>query len=165
MKFTKEIFIKSVFVLSFLCIVLIIAVSFFVFQLLHGRRAGDKINPDVNKKTEETFHIPVQSPIELPKVLYNLSGPITVLDSGIITFNAAIVRKSANGEIINSTESRKADITAQTKISKLSFVNRSPVEVNLKFEDLKIGDNIEVISDQDISTKPEFSVTRIRVLP
>lgn len=162
-KFTKEKFVELVFVLSVLNIIFIIALGFFVFQFLDSGKIGTKINP--NEKTGEAVRFPVQPPIELPKVLYNLSGKITKVEKDAVIFDAVIFSKDAKGEIASGVEPRKANIDSAVNINRLVFVKNSPIESAIKLSDLKVGDYIEVISDQDISDAAEFSVTLVRVLP
>lgn len=164
-KFTKERFVELVFVLSILNIVFTFALSFFVFQFFDGSKVSTKINFKASEKNVEAARFPIQSPIELPKVLYNLSGKITKLEKDAIIFNAAISSKDSKGEVVSSVESRKANIDSATAIKRLAFVNNSPVESIIKLSDIKVGDYVEVISDQDISNAAEFSATVVRVLP
>ncbi len=108
--------------------------------------------------------LPKPREVVLPKILYNLSGAIASLDSGSIVFNAEIIKKDENGEIVKSLESRKAIISAGTNFSRLSFDKNIPKEEKLSIADFKVGNYIEVISDRDISNAFEFKATQIRIL-
>jgi len=109
--------------------------------------------------------------ITLPKILYNLAGPVQNFDKISITFEASIPQLDEKGEAITKIEIRKALITPTTKFIRLTFVaqpetdRQTPLEISITFQDIKIGDYIEVISNQDISQKEEFEATLIRILP
>lgn len=130
------------------------------------------------KKGPEVFLSPgVEAPqkeapeITLPKILYNLAGPVKNFDKKSITFEASIPQLDEKGEAIAKIEIRKALITSATKFTHLTFVaqpgtnSQTPLETSITFQDIKIGDYIEIISNQDISQKEEFEATQIRVLP
>ncbi|MBU3925484.1 hypothetical protein KJ854_06185 [Patescibacteria group bacterium] len=162
MNFTKEKFIKSIFVLSVLSIILIIALSFFVLQFSGNGNDG---NNSGNNPAEIAAPARKTPEVILPKVLYNLSGKITEIEKGAVTFSATIFSKDSKGGIVSDIESRKANIDSATNIKRLFFVKNSPVESAIKLSDLKVGDYIEVISDRDISDSAEFPATVIRALP
>ena len=109
--------------------------------------------------------------ISLPKVLYNLTGEIKSLEGDTIVFDANIPVMTEDNQLRSKIETRKAIITPNTKITTLTFLQKegenkkAPVETNISLKELKIGDYIEVISNQDISQKEEFEITQIRVLP
>lgn len=109
--------------------------------------------------------------ITLPKVLYNLAGTIKNLEKNSFVLEAGIPLLDENNQVVQKIEIRKVLITSATKISQLTFVTqagtdkKTPKEILLTFKDLKIGDYVEVISNQDISQAPEFEVTQVRVLP
>lgn len=163
--FTIERIIKIILVLSALNVVFILALSFFVFQFIEMNRPVAGTISGVGGKTGEAVNFPVQPKIELPKVLYNLSGKITGIEKDAVIFNAAVLVKGSGGEIVGDAESRKANIGPVTVIKRLAFIKNSPVESVINFTDLKIGDYVEVISDQDISTAAEFQATRVTILP
>ena len=109
--------------------------------------------------------------ITLPKAFYNLTGRVKNYDKNSITFEATIPMLNEKEEVIRKREIRKALILPTTKFSKLTFVVQSetgkkiPKEEKISLTDIKIGDLIEVISNQDISSKKEFEVFQVRVLP
>lgn len=162
-KFIKERFVELVFVLSVLNIIFILALGFFIFQFLDSGKLIRNSHTGIN----ETYIPPLPSrpPIELPKVIYNFSGTIAKLEKDAIVFNAEIIGIDEKGEITKTIEPRKANIGSSANIKKLVFVKNSPVESAIKLSDLKVGDYIEVISDQDISAALEFSATQVRILP
>ncbi|MDP3057057.1 MAG: hypothetical protein Q8N37_00865 [bacterium] len=162
MNFTKEKFIKSIFVLSVLIIILIIALSFFVLQFSGNGNDG---NNSRNNPAETAAPARKTPEIILPKVLYNLSGKITKIEKSAVIFDATISSKDFKGEIVSSTESRRANIDSATNIKKLVFVKNSPVESVINLSDIKVGDYIEVIAEQDISSAIEFSATQMTILP
>jgi flagellar basal body-associated protein FliL len=108
--------------------------------------------------------------VVLPKVIYNLSGEIKKIEPNAIIFEASIPVLGENNQITQKKEIRKAIITPSTTFNKISFVEveekrKKVVESPITFKDLKIGDLIEVISNQDISHAEEFEATQIRVFP
>ncbi|KPJ57233.1 hypothetical protein AMJ49_01315 [Parcubacteria bacterium DG_74_2] len=105
-----------------------------------------------------------------PKVIYNLAGTITKIEKDTLSFEATIPQVDEAGQPITKTEMRKAIIAPLTKFTRLTFVEtepgrKTPKETQISFKDLKIGDYIEVISNQDISRAEEFEITQIRALP
>lgn len=108
---------------------------------------------------------------QLPKVLYNLSGPVLSVGQNAVVFNAEVSFANAAGEIEQKIEERTAVITPATKITRLTFVEqegtnrRTPQETQISLGSLQVGDSIEVLSNRDISTAGEFEATQIRLLP
>jgi flagellar basal body-associated protein FliL len=128
------------------------------------------------KKTSQPIEIPQtetqkKNTITLPKTFYNLVGTVKNYDKNSITFEASIPQLNEEGEVVRKTEIRKALLLPTTKFSKLTFVvqpetgKKIPKEEKISLTDIKIGDQIEVISNQDISSKKEFEVLQVRVLP
>ena len=109
--------------------------------------------------------------ITLPKVLYNLAGPIQELQKDYLIFEASIPQINDAGQLVPKTEARKVLIAPATKFSRLAFVaqagtnQKTPQETSISFKDLKVKDYIEAISNQDISEAQEFQAIQIRVLP
>ena len=109
--------------------------------------------------------------VTLPKVLYNLAGPIQQLGVGMLVLEAEIPQLTETGEVSQKIESRKVFVTASTKFSRLTFVaqagnsQKTPQETVIAFKDLKVKDYIEVVSNQDISQAAEFTAVQIRILP
>jgi len=109
--------------------------------------------------------------ITLPKVLYNLTGTIKSIGNNAFAFDATIPQLDENKQVFTTVETRSVLISADTKINRLTFVakegskNKNPVETAITFAALKIGDYVEVVSNQDISDKKEIRATRIRILP
>lgn len=162
----KNEFIKIVIISS--AIILIVILTLSLLGNISSINPGKIFNLPANqspKDRNEQAALPRESKVELPKVLYNLSGKITKLEANAIIFDATIISKDERGEIVSAIEPRKANIGPAAKISCLAFVNNSPMETKINFSDLKIGDYIEVVSDNDISRAPEFFAIQIRVLP
>ena len=109
--------------------------------------------------------------IILPKILYNLAGVIQKLEKDTVLLEATIPQLNEAGEPIQKTETRKVLITTATKFTQLTFLagadpkKKTPVETAVTFKELKAGDYVEVISNQDISQKEEFTAIQIRILP
>lgn len=108
--------------------------------------------------------------ISLPKVLYNLAGSIQALEKSAVVLEATIPLLDETGQPTTKMEIRKALVTVATKFSRLTFVptedpnRKTPKETTITFKDLKVGDLIEVVSNQDITNKTEFEAILIRLL-
>lgn len=108
--------------------------------------------------------------IILPSILYNLSGAIKKMESNSISFEAELNGLDEKGQLTKRMEVRKAIITPTTKFYHLTFVEIEPGRKTIKespitFKDLRVGDYIEAVSNQDISHAEEFEATLIRILP
>lgn len=149
-------------------ILLVLAIIFLLFNA--GLRQYWSNLPFLNTPLVSTPEVR-QKPIELPKVLYNLTGMIQSMGKDYIVINATLSRLDKAGKLIQVQEERKAIITPSTRFSQLTFVaqegtnRKTPRETALKFSDFIRGDYIEVISNKDISTAKEFEATQIRMLP
>lgn len=132
---------------------------------------GKKEAPPPIFQKEEASKKENQQQIILPKVLYNLAGPIQELQKDSLTFEASIPEINGAGQLAPKTELRKVLITTTTKFSRLAFVaqegtnQKTPQETAISFKDFKVKDYIEVISNQDISQAQEFTAVQIRILP
>lgn len=129
-----------------------------------------KYKPPATQPQESTAP-PLEKPkITLPKVLYNLAGSIQEIAKDSLLFEAAVPYLDKNNEAAIKNEVRKALITATTKFSSLTFVekpgskSRVPQETAISLKDLKKGDYVEVVSNQDISQAQVFEATLIRIL-
>ena len=153
--------ILPVILITLILFFLVIIILFFSFQK----------GPEVVLSPE--IKVPQKEPpkITLPKIIYNLAGTVKNFDKKSITFEASIPQLDEKGEAITKIEIRTALIAPTTKFTRLSFVTQpetdrqTPLEISITFQDIKIGDYIEVISNQDISQKDEFEATLIRILP
>jgi len=127
-------------------------------------------NQGQTEQPESVVNQPPVKTVTLPKVLYNLAGSIQEIAKDSIVFEAAVPYLDNNNEAAIKNEVRKALITATTKFSRLSFVekpgskSRVPQEASISLNDLKKGDYVEVVSNQDISQAPTFEATLIRML-
>ncbi|MBZ9578501.1 hypothetical protein KJA14_01480 [Patescibacteria group bacterium] len=127
------------------------------------------LKPKAPPKAEISPEVPE---ITQPKVLYNLAGSIEKIEflKDSLVLEATIIQIDETGQPIQKTEIRKVIVTPFTKFSHLTFVEtepnrRTPQEASITFKDLKTGDYIEVVSNQDISQAEEFEAIKIRVLP
>ncbi len=108
---------------------------------------------------------------------HSIGGEIVQIKNRVITVETSSTAPS--GEIIK--EMVEVLVTDRTKLSKLVFVKPSEIgipeerigeemkkesflkEVIIGFEDLRVGDRIEVISERDIRDLRKFTATRIEV--
>jgi len=153
---------EKIFFILILILVVVIAAGL-IYYFYFAKKGVEK-----PEKTE----VPTSTPpkISLPKTLYNLTGAITKIEIQSITFEAIIPLIDENGQPIQKTEIRKAITTLSTTFTKMSFVEveekrKKPVETQITLKDLRVGDLIEAVSNQDISQSKEFEATQIRVLP
>lgn len=123
-------------------------------------------------KLPQEAELPQKGPkISIPKILYNLAGVIQKLEKSSLVLEATIPQLDETGQLTQKTEIRRVIVGSATKLSRLAFVTeegtdrRISKETPIILRDLKIGDYIEVISNQDISGKQEFEATKIRILP
>jgi len=116
-----------------------------------------------------------ETPSEIPKVttprvLHNLVGTIKEFEENTIIFEAIISQVDEKNQLISKKEMRKAAIDPTTEITYLTFTiheetgKKIPKELKITFEDLKIGDYIEVLSNENISEKERFEASKIRIL-
>ena len=105
----------------------------------------------------------------LPKSIYNVAGVIEEIEKDSIILKANLQKQDESGKIINYSEYRRAKITPQTKFIKLTFIEmapgrKTPKEIPISLKDLRKGDYIEVVSNQDIFKEKEFPVIKVRLL-
>jgi len=143
-----------------------ILVCYLVYSNLYLNEKIANINSELATKKEKA-----KPQITIPSILYNLSGIIQDLGKNAIVLKASVSQLDENGNPSQRIEVRKVLVNSATQISKLAFVTqkdtnkRVPQETPLSFGDLKVGDPIEVISSQDVSSKEEFEAVKVRMLP
>jgi hypothetical protein len=107
--------------------------------------------------------------ITIPKILYNLYGNVQKIEENDIIFEAQIPQIDQNNQGSFGKEIRKIIITPSTEFTKLIFVTdkttgiQMPTEIKITLKDIKIGNYIEVLSNQNISQAEEFEATKIRI--
>ena len=122
---------------------------------------------DWYKSILEPFYPP------LPEEIYNLSGNVTEKGDKFLEMEAE-VRVSQfplpEGKEIEK-QNIKVNLTDKTKISEIEMIEPPPLppekpfkETILGFGDVKIGDKITVISEENIKGKTEISASQIQVL-
>jgi len=148
---------KALIILSVMLIILIVAKELGILK------KDDGVKEEISDDKQDVRPIPVQEKIIVPKVIYNLSGRITKIDGNTIVFGAEMYDVGEKGDRSVREEERMAIVNPQTKISILSFVDRSPVDKKINFSDLKTGYYVEIISSSDISGAEEFVAAQIRV--
>lgn len=152
---------KNIIILE--AVVLILAATF----LLSSFKETDA-PPPLQEEAEEEKKEPE---VDLPKVLYNLSGIIKSTGENFFVMEAFIPELDEDNQLVRRAETRKVFITSETKISRLTFVageeegRRTPKETSITFSSLKAGDSIEVISKKDISKIEEFEAIKVRIRP
>jgi hypothetical protein len=148
---------RTILLIIVVSILILTAVIFFLRQ---------KIWPSVNLETGQE-----KQKIVIPKVIYNLAGLVQKMEENSFILEASIPQLDKNGNPTQIKEIRRVKITPLTRFSRLTFVaqegkvGKAPVETLITFKDIKGGDYIEVISNQDISHDKEFEASQIRTLP
>jgi len=147
-------------------IILVIVIALGAFSYYSQKEEpinGVKLPP----QEEEESKTP---PVTVPDVLHNLRGTIKEFDKGNIVMEAEIPQIDEDGKLVSLAEIKKILITPDTKITSLSFViheqtgKKIPREEDIRFQDLQVGDYIEVLSGQNIRIEKEFEVSKVRIL-
>ena len=158
-------------VLFILIAVIFLAVGIGAGILISGslnKQPSPNISQDIKPESKIQPDIPK---ITMPEILYNLTGVIQELERDFIVVEVKIPYVDETNQIAHKTEIRNAIISANTKFSSMVLVdteepNRKTIqESEITFQDFKIGDQIEVISNKDIKDKQEFEVVSVRILP
>ncbi|MCG2701382.1 hypothetical protein L6267_04395 [Candidatus Parcubacteria bacterium] len=137
---------------------------------------NQQINPTVAeniKSQQETQQKDMQKIPEatMPKFLYNLIGSIQRIEGNSIILEANVPYVNEVNQIANKIETRKAIVNPETDFSRIIFKDtgdagrKTVQESKITLEDLKVGDQIEVIANKDIKNKQEFEVVSVRILP
>jgi len=157
---------KKTIIIGVILIIVALAVFFtFKYGILPAYKSG------TSTQQQEPNTPPLEKPkIVLPKVLYNLAGSIQEIGQNSVVLDASIPQIDESGQPIIKKEIRKIITTLTTKFTRLTFVaqagstSRTPQETPIAFGDLKKGDYVEAVSNEDIWDKQEFEATLIRVL-
>jgi len=113
----------------------------------------------------------VNQNIIVPSVIYNLAGLVKEIKESSFVLEASIPQVDQAGKVTQKKEMRKINVTANTRFSHLTFVAqpgttaKSPLETPMNFNEMKVGDYIEVIASQDISKAQDFEASQVRELP
>lgn len=113
---------------------------------------------------------PAEEPT-LPEEVYGLSGTITNIEEKAILIDAIIIYTDGS----RKNETKKILVDENTKITTLEFpkinpedrsklIIDQPEEIEIEFSDLKIGDKIEAMTDENIVGKDEFRAKSINVI-
>ena len=154
----------------------LIAVIFFSVGMGAGILISGSLDKQIDLAPEAKVKLPEEPPAKVPKItmpeiLYNLTGIIQEIERNSIVLEVNIPYVDETNQIVHKIEIRKAIINTDTKFSDMSFIdtedaNRKTIqESEIIFQDLKIGDQIEVISNKDIKDKQEFEAVKVRILP
>lgn len=137
---------------------------------------NQQINPTVVENIKSQQEIQQKDMQEIPKVtmpksLYNLIGLIQSIEGNSIILEAKIPYVNEVNQIVNKIETREAIVNPETDFSRIIFedtedTGRKTIQKSeITFEELKVGDQIEVIARKDIKNKQEFEVVSVRILP
>jgi hypothetical protein len=139
-----------------------------------GRWQGELAKIQVEAKKEIDWYKSLLEPFypPLPEEIKSVSGKITKIEDKNLWMEASI-RVSQfplpEGKEIEK-KNIKVNIIDKTKISKVEMIEPPPLppeepfkETILKFEDLKVGDNITVTSAENIKGKTEITASQIQI--
>ena len=149
-------------------VVLVVVIIVILGGLFYYQNKKEETKLPPGESSSETSS--ENSGVTTPKVLYNLTGIIEEFGENTVYFEADIPQIDEKGQLVSKKEIRKAILEPTTEISRLYFEThretgkKIPKEIEMDFEDLKIGNEIEVLSNQNIGELQEFKVTKVRVL-
>jgi hypothetical protein len=137
--------------------------KFFTTKTLQAKLAAKEKEIEWWKSTLEMFFPP------LPQNLYSFSGKITKIEKNSIWVETQI-RVSRlplpEGKEFEKKEI-KVNLTDETEILKVEYIPpEEPVrKTSLKLTELKVGDQINVISKENIKGKTEILADKIQLIP
>jgi len=164
---------KKIFII--LIILISLLAGFFVGEISErGKWQGKLETAQKTARDEINWYKSLLEPFypSLPEETRSTYGKITKIEDKTLWIEAQI-RVSQfplpEGKEIEK-KNIKVNITDKTKISKIEMIEPPPLppeepfkETVLKFEDLKVGDNITVTSAENIKGKTEISASQIQI--
>jgi len=152
-------------VIGLIMVIFLFALSLTSIPYLYFQTGDEMQSVKIEKKEDPNKMV-------LSSVIYNLVGTVQSVDEDSFILEASVYHAGEKGQITQTKEERKVNITPDTRISRLTFIPKQgsdeikqPSETLMSFEDIEVGDYMEVISDQDISVAQEFEAIRARFLP
>jgi hypothetical protein len=103
-------------------------------------------------------------PVILPKEIFMRAGNVTKIEGNAIYLEAKILGGKADprtGEV--NTETLKITVNENTKIN-FPVNPREEIPTAAKFEDIKVGSQLYVLSLENIKNKKEFVAKEITIL-
>lgn len=150
-------------------VVILAALAVCIFSIYFLSKETAELEKRVPLPVPESKTTQKTPKISIPKVLYNISGSIKKINENSLILDAKVVYLDEEDRLSQKTEIKRVTITPNTKFSRLAFIpqgeKKVPKETKIFFEDLKVGDYIEVISNQDLSQKERIEASQIRILP
>ena len=135
-------------------------------KIWQGKLAEKEKEIEWWKSQLEMFYLP------LPEEIYSISGKITKIEGNSIWIESQIrvSQLPLPGGKEFETKEIKVNVLPETKIVKVEIPPVPPLptgqpfkEVPLKFEDLKVGDQITVTSKENIKGKTEILADKIHL--
>lgn len=161
--------ISAKFVITALIVIFIILISLVIYYNYNLSKRIDKIESTFGSR--EGAEASSEPQITIPKNLYNIIGTIQELKEDAVILKTEISHMDEKGEVVQKVEVREAKVTLDTKFTELSFIlnvetgKKTPREKASKFANLQVGDYVEILSSEDISSKNGFEATEIKILP
>jgi len=168
---------KNIYIISAVAVLVAVALVFLLIGLKFGKLTEKKAwQVEISKKQEEIKNL--QSFLEiffppLPEEIYNLSGKVTETKDNAINVEAQIrvSRFPLPGGAETEKQNIKVIITDQTKITEFDL-NLNPLlpdgkirpETILNFSDIKAGDDVSVVSAENIKGKKEISASQVQII-
>lgn len=152
---------KNTFLILFIIIVVLALVAFLFGALSQEQQR-------VSRETQ-TQQPPSPPPVTLPSVLYNVSGAVRSVAENSFVMEAKIPEVQ-NNSIVHQLQTKTVHITTNTRITRLRLMSqedgtKKPEESAISFSALQRGDQVEVVSGQEVREEVEIQATQVRVLP
>jgi hypothetical protein len=137
----------------------VLIITFFIFGLVISGIIGYSLGL---KKVRFVTEIPQI----LPKEIFMRAGEVTNIEGNIIYLKSGIL----TGEIDSNTGEVEIEILKISINSSTKFISNIPgpedfnINKEAKFEDVKVGSQLYVLSLENIKNKKEFLVSEITIL-
>ncbi len=132
-----------------LIIILVIVVAIIVLAIVFGsKKEGEEGTPETGGLPEG---------VEIAEEIYGFSGEIKEIQDKTLLIEAKILMANPEEEAVETTV--KAKVTDLTRIAKLKFPEIPegstepvyPEETEMSFEELKVGDHVDISTIENIS--------------
>jgi hypothetical protein len=160
---------KNLIIIFVSLVVIISMVGFYLFKINKPKVNSPK--EPVSQENQEAL---------IPEVIYNLNGNVKSISENVIIFEAdnyetgksgsATDERDENNQPVKSKKIIQVQTDANTEFTYLNFVihketgKKIPQLVKMNLEDFKIGDYVEVMSDQNIKDKETFLASKVRLI-
>lgn len=148
--------------------IILMGIAFFSGYSLGVGKQNNKTANNPTNSSATTINTNTPAPlIEMPEI-FSYTGKISAIEGNSIQFTANVVKdnqaidKTVKATTTNSTKIIKLDIS-QPPIAPGSNINQSSREKEIKFSELKVGDQVVAQASENIKDKNEFETYKITV--